>query len=31
MKLTTKLVSVLVFGTILVLGIETYYSVRDNV
>jgi two-component system, NtrC family, sensor kinase len=31
MKLTTKLVSVLVFGTILVLGIETYYSVRDEV
>jgi len=31
MKLTTKLVSVLVCGTILVLGIETYYSVRDEV
>ena len=31
MKLTAKLVSVLVFGTILVLGVETYFSVRDDV
>jgi signal transduction histidine kinase len=31
MKLTAKLVSFLVLGTILVLGIETYLSVRDDV
>jgi len=31
MKLTTKLVSALVLGTIVVLGIETYFSVRDDV
>jgi signal transduction histidine kinase len=31
MKLTTKLVAALVFGTIVVLGIETYFSVRDDV
>ncbi|HEX4070968.1 MAG TPA: ATP-binding protein [Planctomycetaceae bacterium] len=31
MKLTTKLVAALVCGTILVLGIETYFSVRDDV
>jgi two-component system NtrC family sensor kinase len=31
MKLTTKLVSALVVGTILILGIETCLSVRDDV
>ncbi len=31
MKLMTKLVVALVCGTILVLGIETYFSVRDDV
>ena len=31
MKLATKLVFLLVFGTILVLGVETYFFVRDDV
>src|SRR5580698_1527340 len=31
MKLKTKLVSALVFGTIVILGIESYYSVGDEV
>ena len=31
MKLTFKLVSLLVFGTILVLGVETWFSIRDAV